>query len=113
MPLTYAAIKTARPQAKAHKLYDEKGLFLLVEPKGGRLWRLKYRFNGKEKKLAIGTYPELGLKEARDKRDEARSLLAAGVDPGHKKKTDKQTQVLRASLAPFATTRSTCSGAHR
>ena len=97
MALTFAAIKTAHPQAKPYKLYDEKGLFLLVEPKGGRLWRLKYRFNGKEKKLAIGTYPEIGLKEARDKRDQARSLLAGGVDPGHKKKTDKQTQVLRAA----------------
>lgn len=97
MSLTFATIKAARPQTKPYKLYDEKGLFLLVDPKGGRLWRLKYRFNGKEKKLALGTYPEIGLKEARDKRDEGRSLLAAGVDPGHKKKTDKQTQVLSAA----------------
>src|SRR6266702_5956308 len=97
MPLTNTAIKAAKPPPKPYKLYDEKGLFLLIEPSGGLLWRLKYRFNGKEKKLAIGTYPEIGLKDARDKRDDARSLLAAGVDPGHKKKTDKQTQVLRAA----------------
>ena len=68
MPLTHAALKAAKPQAKPYKLYDEKGLFLSVEPKGGRLWRLKYRFNGKEKKLALGAYPDTGLKEARDKR---------------------------------------------
>jgi integrase len=60
------------------------------------LWRLKYRCNGKEKKLAIGAYPEVGLKEARDKRDEARSLLAAGIDPGQKKKADKQARALQA-----------------
>ncbi|MCX7281980.1 MAG: Arm DNA-binding domain-containing protein, partial [Alphaproteobacteria bacterium] len=86
MSLTNTAVKAARPQAKPYKLYDEKGLFLLVEPSGALLWRLKYRFQGKEKKLAIGRYPELGLKEARDKRDEARSLLAVGTDPGQKKK---------------------------
>ncbi len=97
MPLTHAALKAAKPQAKPYKLYDEKGLFLSVEPKGGRLWRLKYRFNGKEKKLALGAYPETGLKEARDKRDEARTRLAAGVDPGHQKKVDKQTQIVRAA----------------
>jgi len=94
MSLTNTAIKTARPQAAPYKLYDEKGLYLLIDPKGGRLWRLKYRFNGKEKKLAIGAYPEIGLKEARDKRDDARSLLAVGVDPSQKKKTDKQKQMI-------------------
>ncbi len=97
MPLTNTAIKAAKPQAKSYKLYDTKGLFLLVEPGGGLLWRLKYRFDGKEKKLAIGPYPEIGLKEARDKRDEARSLLAAGVDPGQKKKDDKREQEVQAA----------------
>lgn len=96
MSLTNTAIKTARPKKKPYKLADEKGLYLLVEPKGGLLWRLKYRFNGKEKKLAIGIYPDIGLKEARDKRDEARSLIAAGVDPNQKKKDDKQTQAVQA-----------------
>ena len=97
MPLTNTAIKAARPQAKAYKLYDEKGLFLLIEPSGALLWRLKYRVRGKEKKLAIGPYPEVGLKEARDKRDEARGLLAGGVDPGQKKKDDKQNQAVQAA----------------
>lgn len=97
MPLTNTAIKAAKPQGKPYKLFDEKGLFLLVEPSGGLLWRLKYRLNGKEKKLAIGRYPEIGLKEARDKRDEARSLVAAGIDPGQKRKTDKLTQAVQAA----------------
>src|SRR3954466_3643298 len=97
MPLTNTAIKAAKPQAKPYKLYDEKGLFLLIEPSGALLWRLKYRVLGKEKKLAIGRYPEVGLKEARETRDEARSLLAAGVDPGQKKRDDKQTQVVQAA----------------
>ena len=97
MPLTNTAIKAAKPQGKPYKLFDEKGLFLLVEPSGGLRWRLKYRLNGKEKKLAIGRYPEIGLKEARDKRDEARSLVAAGIDPGQKRKTDKLTQAVQAA----------------
>jgi integrase len=97
MPLTSTAIKAAKPQAKPYKLYDEKGLFLLIEPSGAQLWRLKYRFSGKEKKLAIGPYPEVGLKEARDKRDEARTLLAAGVDPGQKKKDDRLAQAVQAA----------------
>jgi integrase len=97
MGLTNTEIKTARPQTEPYKLYDEKGLYLLVQPKGGRLWRLKYRVNGKEKKLALGAYPEVSLKEAREKRDEARSLLAAGNDPGQKKKADKQAQAVQAA----------------
>lgn len=97
MSLTNTAIKAAKPQAKACKLYDEKGLYLLVQPTGAMLWRLKYRFNGKEKKLAIGPYPEVGLKEARERRDEARALLAAGTDPGQKKKDDRQVQALQAA----------------
>lgn len=76
---------------------DEKGLLLQVEPSGGRLWRLKYRFAGKEKKLALGAYPETGLKEARDKRDEARRLLGAGVDPGEQKKAEKTEQATQAA----------------
>jgi integrase len=97
MALTNVAVKAAQPQAKAYKLYDEKGLFLLVQPSGGRLWRLKYRSGGKEKKLGLGTYPETGLKEARDKRDEARRLLAAGIDPGEQKKAEKQEQATQAA----------------
>jgi integrase len=89
MPLTNAAIKAAQPQAKPYKLADEKGMYLEVAPSGGKWWRLKYRFEGKEKRISLGTYPDVGLKEAREKRDEARKLLAAGVDPGESRKAQK------------------------
>lgn len=64
-----------------YKLYDAGGLFVIVTPAGGKWWRLKYRFEGKEKLLSLGTYPYTGLKEARGKRDEARKLIAQGLDP--------------------------------
>ena len=97
MPLTIVAIKAARAQAKPYKLFDGKGLFLSIEPSGGRLWRLKYRYSGKEKKLSLGAFPDVGLKEARDSRDAARALLAAGIDPGQKKRSDKLGQALQAA----------------
>ncbi len=97
MALTNAALRAAQPQGKIYKLYDEKGLFMLVTPTGGQLWRLKYRFRGKEKTLALGGYPATGLKEARDKRDEARRLLGAGVDPGEQKKAEKAEQATQAA----------------
>src|SRR6185295_1754541 len=97
MPLTIAAIKAAKKQKKPYKLYDEKGLYLSIEPTGGRLWRWKYHWDGKEKKLAFGSFPEVGLKEARGRRDETRSLLAAGIDPGQKKRADKEARALQAA----------------
>lgn len=81
MPLTDAAIRKAKPGEKPKKIFDERGLFLLVQPSGGKLWRLKYRYLGKEKKLALGRYPDVSLKLARERRDEARALLANGADP--------------------------------
>lgn len=87
--LTDTAVKNVKQGDKPFKLYDEGGLFLLVTPttkKGGKRWRLKYRFDGKEKLLAIGTYPEVTLKEARIRRDEARKLLANHQDPSEVKK---------------------------
>jgi len=89
MPLTDTAIRNAKPAGKQTKLYDEKGLFLLVTPKGGKWWRFKYRFDGKEKQLSLGTYPDTGLKAARNDRDEARKLLAQGIDPGEHRKATK------------------------
>ena len=89
MPLTDTAAKNAKAQDKPVKLFDGGGLFLLVTPNGGKLWRLKYRFGGKEKLLSIGAYPIISLKEAREKREEAKKMLAAGVDPGHSKKAAK------------------------
>ncbi len=89
MALTNVAIKNASPRDKPYRLYDEKGLYLEITPKGTKLWRWKYRFNGKEKRLAIGPFPEIGLQPARDIRDTARALLASGTDPSAHKKAQK------------------------
>lgn len=99
MPLTIVAINAAKPRSKPYKLFDEKGLFLSVEPSGGRLWRLKYRFQGKEKKLALGAFPEIGLKVARDKRDAARKLVATGTDPAARRQMEKLHKAARAANA--------------
>ena len=92
MSLTDTAIKTAKPAAKPYKLFDERGLYLLVDPRGGRLWRLKYRVDGREKLLAIGAYPDLSLAKARERRDEARRLLTQQIDPGARKKAERIAQ---------------------
>lgn len=89
MALTDTAIKALKPKEKNYKRADEKGLYLFVTPSGGKLWRMKYRFNGKEKVLALGAYPVVSLRDARDKRDDARKLLADGIDPSELKKQTK------------------------
>lgn len=89
MPLTDTAIRNAKPAKKALRLFDERGLYLEVSPAGGKWWRLKYRFGGKEKRLSLGVYPDIGLKDARGRRDEARKLIAAGVDPSENRKALK------------------------
>lgn len=86
MALNDIAIRTAKHGPKPIKLADEKGLFLLLQPSGGKLWRLKYRIGGKEKKLGLGRYPDISLKEARRRRDEARTAIALGRDPSEEKK---------------------------
>jgi len=96
MSLTEVAIRKAKPREKAYKLADEKGLFLLVKPNDSKYWRLKYRFNGKEKLLALGVYPDTNLANAREKRDEAHRLLANNVDPGIAKQTTKRSAQLAA-----------------
>jgi integrase len=93
MALTDAAIKNTKPGAKAFKLADEKGLFLLIHPNGSRYWRMKYRIDGKEKMLALGVYPETSLKQARSDRDEARQLIANGTDPVELRKEEKQSRI--------------------
>lgn len=93
MALTDAAIKNTKPGAKAFKLADEKGLFLLIHPNGSRYWRMKYRIDGKEKMLALGVYPETSLKQARSDRDEARQLVANGTDPAELRKEKKQARI--------------------
>lgn len=99
MALTDSAIRTAKPQEKPYKLSDSGGLFLLVTPKGGKWWRLKYRADGKEKLISLGTYPEVSLKDAREKRDEARKLRAAGVDPSAHRKAAKAAREAEQSNA--------------
>ncbi|GHU18723.1 integrase [Betaproteobacteria bacterium] len=97
MPLTDTAIKSAKPAEKRQTMFDGGGLYLEVSPAGGKLWRLKYRFDGKEKLLALGKYPEVTLKDARERRDEARKLLANGTDPGAVKKAQKAAKLERAA----------------
>jgi len=92
MPLTEVGIKAAKPSEKPFKLGDGGGLFLLVNPNGSRLWRMAYRFDGKQKLLAFGAYPEITLKSAREKREAARRTLAEGMDPGEQKRLAKLTR---------------------
>lgn len=96
MALTDPAVKNAKPQEKIYRLTDEKGLYLEVHPSGARYWRHKYRFAGKEKRLAYGVYPEISLKEARNARDDSRRLLREGIDPAKLKRTRKARQTLAA-----------------
>ncbi len=97
MALTELAIKASKPADKPYKVSDERGLFLLVNPNGSKYWRVKYRFLGKEKLLALGVYPEVSLKQARERRDDARRLLANGVDPGFHKQATKMAMVANAA----------------
>ncbi len=96
MALTDTAIRAAKPADKPRKMYDEKGLFLIVAPSGGKWWRFKYSFDGKAKTISLGTYPDTGLALAREKRDDARKLLARDVDPSQHRKAAKR---LRADSA--------------
>ena len=89
MALTDIAIRNAKARPRPYKLADALGLFVLVQPSGGKLWRLKYRVDGREKKLGFGTYPEVSLSDARKRRDEARELVASGKDPSREKQRDK------------------------
>ncbi|WP_230675340.1 Arm DNA-binding domain-containing protein, partial [Yersinia pseudotuberculosis] len=82
MKLNARQVETAKPKDKAYKLADGGGLYLLVNTNGSRYWRLKYRFAGKEKLLAVGVYPDVSLAVARVKRDEAKKIVAGGGDPG-------------------------------
>lgn len=86
MPLTDTAVRGAKPTAKAQKLFDGNGLFLFVAPSGTKSWRLKYRFQGREKLLTLGTYPQLSLKEAREACAAAKKQLGGGIDPSVQKK---------------------------
>lgn len=93
MLLTDVFVRNAKPKDKPYRLFDGSGLYIEVTPSGGKYWRLKYRFDAKEKRLSFGVYPEVTLKEARDRRDESRRLLRSGVDP---RETQKAEQSARA-----------------
>jgi len=89
MPLKDVAVRNAKPAATPRKLSDGGGLHVLIQPTGSKLWRLAYRFAGKQKALALGVYPAVSLEEARRRRDEAKKLLARSIDPSVQRKADK------------------------
>jgi integrase len=95
MSLSDTKIKAAKANDKPVKITDGQGMYLLVNPNGSKLWRFKYRVDGKEKLLALGSYPEVGLKEARERRDEARRLHANGVDPAVNRQVQKAARLER------------------
>jgi integrase len=97
MPLSDAAIRKARPADKTQRLFDGGGLYMEISPAGGKWWRFKYRFGGKEKRLSLGTYPDTGLADARERRDAARKLMQAGSDPGEQRKAAKAAGAERAA----------------
>jgi integrase len=97
MTLTDVSIRNAKPGDKTTKLSDGRGLYLEISPKGGKWWRLKYRFEGKEKRLSLGVYPDVSLKDARERRDAARKLVANGVDPSANRKAQKAAKAERSA----------------
>lgn len=104
MPLTEADIDRFIPGPKPYKRADSGGLYLEVFPNGSRYWRMKYRFVGREKRLALGVYPKVSIEAARTARDTAKALLAQGDDPSHAKR-DKDDVARAVRLAAFASPR--------
>lgn len=96
VPLSDLAVKNAKPADKDYTLYDGDGLMLLVKTTGGKLWRFKYRFNGSEKRMAMGAYPQVSLKDARLKREVSRKQVASGIDPAVEKKQQKEIAASKA-----------------
>jgi len=95
MPLTFTAINAAKPKDKPYKLADERGLYLMVMPTGGRIWRMNYRFDRKKKTLSFGKFPDLSLAKAREVRDIAREALALGLDPAKERKAREREARIR------------------
>lgn len=102
MPLTDAAIRAAKPGDKPRKLFDEHGLYLLINPKGGKWWRVKYALNGKDQLLSVGTYPDTTLKQARLKRDDLRLQLRNGIDPSAARKAQRDEEAGADTFAALA-----------
>lgn len=92
MALTDTKVRSAKPEAKEYSLVDGDGMFLLIHPNGSKYWRFRFRFGGKQHLMAFGVYPETSLADARQKREEARRLVAAGVDPREHKRAVKEEQ---------------------
>lgn len=97
MALTDTAVRNTKPAEKPIKLTDERGLYLLLKPNGSRWWRFDYRYEGKRKTLSMGVYPDVSLKDARNRRDEARKLLASDADPGENRKAVKSAKMDQAA----------------
>lgn len=92
MKLTATTIKNAKPKIKTYKLFDGRGLYLEVKPNGAKRWRFKYMFEGKEKLISLGLYPDISLKDAREAHQEARSMVAKGINPSEARKAQKEAQ---------------------
>ena len=93
MPLTAEVIENVKPRETPYKLHDGGGMFLLVMPAGGKWWRIKYRFRGKQNQLSLGVYPSVSLAEARARCADLRALLADGVDPSATRKAERAAQI--------------------
>lgn len=102
MSLTDTKIRNARPKGKQYRLTDRRGLYLLVRDTGAKWWRYDYRVDGKRKTLSMGTYPDISLADARARHQEARSLVAKGVDPSDARKAEKQARAEADSLEAIA-----------
>ena len=90
--LNALAIRQAKPQKRPYKLFDERGLFLLISPSGSKLWRFKYRYSGKEKQISFGRFPEVTLAQAREARASARRELSQGTDPSRARQARREAE---------------------
>ena len=97
MKLTDTAIRKAKPQAVPYRMADGGGMYIEITPSGSKYWRMAYRFCGKQKTLALGVYPDVTLADARERRAEARKLLANGADPSAVKQTQKKQSKIAAA----------------
>jgi Arm DNA-binding domain len=98
--LTNAVISASKPREKTFKLADGGGLYLLVTPAGSRWWRLRFRVRGKEQMLSLGIFPDVSLKEARERRDQGRRDLAKGIDPSAKRRAERMTGAIHSKPSP-------------
>lgn len=110
MPMIIAAVNAGKPRVSAYKLADSKGLYLLISPSGGRLWRMHYRFLGHQKALTVVSYPDVSLARAREKRSDARSLLVDGVDPLECRKAKRRNPARKTNVSRYESEKDTSTG---